>query len=219
MKRSRVLVVAAVVATGCAGCTGDVGGGPAAPEVPTFASSTGAALPPPVSGPVSESVSASAPAPPAPPAEQPEPIAGPDECRSTELKLSLGQGDAAAGTAYRPLRFTNAGARTCTIQGFPGVSYVTGDDGHQVGPAAFRVGSKGAAVALAPGVTANAPVGFIQVRNFDPAVCRPTPVRGLRVYPPHETASLFVPMDGLGCAGTPPDHQLLVKTVQAGAGA
>ena len=33
---------------------------------------------------------------------------------------------------------TNTGGRTCELRGFPGVSYVAGDDGHQVGPAAAQ---------------------------------------------------------------------------------
>ena len=119
---------------------------------------------------------------------------------------------------FRPLRLTNTGGRTCTIQGFPGVSYVAGDDGHQVGPAAFREGTKGAVVTLVPGETAFATVGFVQVQNFDPNVCKPTPVRGLRIYPPHDTAAMFLPLEGTGCAGTPPGNQLTVKTVQKGQG-
>jgi hypothetical protein len=43
----------------------------------------------------------------------------------------------------------------------------------------------------------------------------PTPVRGLRIYPPGDTASLFVPMDGTGCTATPPGAQLSVRTVTA----
>jgi hypothetical protein len=126
----------------------------------------------------------------------------------------VGKGDAAAGTVYGALVFTNTGGKSCVIQGFPGVSYVAGSGGQQVGPAAVRVGAKGKAITLAPGASAQAPVGFTQVRNYDEAVCRPTPVRGLRVYPPHETASIFVPLDGTGCAGNPPGQQLSVKTVQ-----
>ena len=58
---------------------------------------------------------------------------------------------------------------------------------------------------------------FVQVANFDAAVCQPTPVRGLRVYPPGETASLFVAMNNqTGCAGNPPGPQLTVKTMTAG---
>lgn len=140
------------------------------------------------------------------------------ECKVADLKLSLRDGDSAAGTTYRYLVFTNKGSRTCTIQGFPGVSYVAGDDGHQVGPAAYRVGKKGPAITLKPGDSAAADVGFVQVRNYDPAVCKPTEVRGLRVYPPHDYDSAFVPHAGTGCAGNPPGNQLTVATVKAGTG-
>ena len=51
--------------------------------------------------------------------------------------------------------------------------------------------------------------------NCDATACLPTPVRGLRVYPPGDTASLFVPTAGTGCAGTPPGPQLTVRTVTA----
>jgi hypothetical protein len=76
-------------------------------------------------------------------------------------------------------------------------------------------GTRGAPVRLAVGAAARADVGFVQVLNFDPAVCMPTPVRGLRVYPPGDTASLFVAADGTGCAGTPPGNQLTVTTLGA----
>lgn len=135
------------------------------------------------------------------------------DCTSEELSLSVGDSEGAAGTVYREIVFTNKGTRTCTMQGFPGVSYVAGDDGHQVGPAAYRDGAKGAPVTLKPGGTAVAPVGFVNVRNYDPAVCKPTKVRGLRVFPPQETESLFLELAGLGCAGNPPGNQLVVKTI------
>jgi hypothetical protein len=207
-----------------AGCSSGVSGNAANPGVPTGSFTTPAgggssAAAPGASSPAA-SPSAGAAQPPAPAATPaaPEPAepAAPGDCKAGELRLSLGQGDAAAGTVYRPLRFTNTGPRTCTIQGFPGVSYVAGEDGHQVGPAAFRVGTKGAPVSLAPGATATAPIAFTQVRNYDPAVCRPTAVRGLRVYPPHDTAAMFVAMDGTGCAGNPPGNQLEVQTVHSG---
>jgi hypothetical protein len=226
MKQDRIIVGAlGVLVSLCAACTGSDSGGSAQPGVPSFPSSP--------SAPGSSSAPATASeVPPVTPPQQPgqpeqpgqtaapapaEP-ADPGECRSNELRLSLGRAEGAAGTVYRPLQFTNAGSRTCVIQGFPGVSYVAGDDGHQVGPAAVRDGTKGGPISLVPGATANAPLALVQVRNFDPAVCQPTPVRGLRVYPPHETASMFVAMDGVGCAGTPPIPQLRVQTMQSGAG-
>jgi hypothetical protein len=135
-----------------------------------------------------------------------------------DLDVSLGASEGTAGTTYRALVFTNTGGRTCTIQGFPGVSFVAGDDGHQVGEAAVRVGEKGPAVTLTPGGTATSPVGFVNVSVYDPATCGPTPVRGLRVYPPHERKSVFVPFETTGCAGELPGSQLTVRTVHSGSG-
>lgn len=141
---------------------------------------------------------------------------GAARCTAAELRVTLGPGDAGAGSVYRPLVFTNTGSRNCELTGFPGVSYVAGDDGHQVGPAAAMSGPRGGEVRMDPGGASAAELQLVQVRNFDEAVCRPTPVRGLRVYPPGETASLFVPMDGTGCAGEPPGPQLTVKTITPG---
>lgn len=141
-------------------------------------------------------------------------------CRSADLKLSLGKGDGAAGTVWRPLRFTNVSGTPCVVRGFPGVSYVAGEDGHQVGAAAYRDGSKGAAVTLAPGKTAYAAVGFTQVANYDPEDCRPTAVRGLRVYPPQETHSMYLANPGRGCANEDLDsgYHLKVHTIRPGSG-
>ncbi|HEX4252884.1 MAG TPA: DUF4232 domain-containing protein [Pseudonocardia sp.] len=143
---------------------------------------------------------------------------GPTPCRANTLTVSLGSGDAAAGTSYVQLLFTNKGSRACVIQGFAGVSYVTGDNGTQVGAAAERDGTKGGPVTLAPRAVASATLARVQVLNYDESVCRPTPVRGLRVYPPGDTASVFVPTDGTGCAGTPPGPQLRISAVKAGRG-
>jgi hypothetical protein len=125
----------------------------------------------------------------------------------------MGQGDAGAGSVMQPLVFTNTGSRTCELRGFPGVSYVAGDDGHQVGPAAEMSGDRGPEVVIAPRGTAVAPLRLVNVLNFDAAACRPTPVRGLRVYPPGDTASIFVAREGQGCAATPPGPQLFVQTI------
>ncbi|RSN20976.1 hypothetical protein DMC63_12085 [Streptomyces sp. WAC 05977] len=163
------------------------------------------------------SASSSSPAPAPQPAQSPAPAPKNDGlCKAGDVKLSIKDGDAAAGTVYRKLVITNSSGHPCTIQGFPGVSYVTGADGHQVGEAAYRDGAKGAPVQLANGESAVADVGFVNVRNYDEAVCKPTETRGLRVYLPQETASNFVPVQGLGCAGKIPGNQLTVQTVHKG---
>jgi hypothetical protein len=139
----------------------------------------------------------------------------PANCAASELRGSLGPAEGAAGSVIQTLVLTNTGSRTCELRGFPGVSYVAGDDGHQVGPAAAMDGARGGEVRLAPGKSAGASLKLANVANFDAAVCRPTAVRGLRVYPPGDTGALFVPREGTGCAGTPPGEQLSVQTLTA----
>lgn len=142
-----------------------------------------------------------------------------DLCESEDLSLALGRGGAAAGTQHKPLQFTNTGTEPCIIQGFPGVSYVAGGDGYQVGPAAYRDGEEGAPITLNTGDTAHAPLGFVQVRNYEPAVCEPQQIRGLRVYPPQETESMFLEYESTGCASEEiPGHQLIVRTIEKGPG-
>ena len=214
--RAALVVGGAALVLVMAGCS-DLGGTSKAadPQVPTVEPSntapTSATDTPPPTTPTSAPPSSST-------SSQPQQGQDSGACQTTDLRLSLGVGDGATGTLYRPLQFTNVGGRTCVIQGFPGVSYVTGDDGHQVGQPAFREGSKGPAITLTPGMTVFADVGFVQAGNFDPADCQPTAVRGLRVYPPHEYDSMFVAAEGTGCAGNPPSYQLTVRTVQPGSG-
>jgi hypothetical protein len=119
---------------------------------------------------------------------------------------------------YRALVFTNTGRRTRTIQGFPRVSFVADGDGHQVGAVAAPVGEEGPPVVLEPGAAAATPLGFTNIGTLDPAQCRLTAVRGLRVYPPHGKASVFVPFATTACADAMCGSCLSVMTVHAGSG-
>jgi hypothetical protein len=215
--RRNTLVIAGGIALVVllAGCDGENTGSGTA-DVPTVsAASTPSSVAPPGEPASSGAPASSSEAAPPPSGDgTPKPASDPGQCKVADLELSLGGGEGAAGTVYKELRFTNKGSRTCVIQGFPGVSYVTGEDGQQVGPAASREGAKGPAISLKPGMTVFAPLGFREVRNYDPAVCQPTPVRGLRVYPPQEYDSMFLAAPGTGCAGTPPGDQLVVRTIQ-----
>jgi hypothetical protein len=200
--RARLAAVAVaavgVLAAGCSGGTDEVDGGGPLP-------STTAGAPPTTAAPASEAATTAAPA-----SDGDAP-----NCATRNLAIILTDRDAGAGSAYATISFRNLGPGTCRLRGFPGVSYVTGDDGQQVGAAAEMSGPRGDQIRLAPGDTAGAVLQMPQAGNFDAAVCRPTPVRGLRVYPPGETASGFVPLETTGCAGTTPSAQLLVQTVKA----
>ena len=127
----------------------------------------------------------------------------PANCKSSELKLSFGHdSDHAMQKTFTSLQFTNTGQRTCTLQGFPGVSYVTGDNGQQVGLPANRSGNQGPTITLRPGGSTNAGLVIVNASPFPADQCKPVDVRGLRVYPPNETAAMFLPTSGQGCAGS-----------------
>lgn len=141
-----------------------------------------------------------------------------DACRSAAMAVSLGPAEGAAGTVYRPLRFTNTSARPCVLHGFPGVSYVTGDLYTQIGPAAEEEGAKGNPITLPPRAVASATLALVNVGNFDPALCRAVPVKGLRVYLPGDMASDFVALPGSACSGKSKDPPLRVRSIVPGPG-
>lgn len=141
------------------------------------------------------------------------------QCTATDIKVTLGKGGGAAGSYYAPLRFTNTSSSPCVIGGYPGVSYVAGDDAHQVGPPAERVKQQWQPVKLAPGEVAHATVRFVQVHNYPEAACQPTKVTGVRVYLPGEKNSTVVPYTRTGCSSDAFDgEQLTVKPVVPGPG-
>jgi hypothetical protein len=148
----------------------------------------------------------------------------PPECKAANLTPHLGPGaGAGAGSRYHALQFTNAGEATCVLRGFPGVSYMDGVNGTQVGAPAVHTGSGGTPVSLAHGQTASALLQEANTQNFPPNDCHPVPVRGFRVYAPGDTTAMFVPfgsVDATACSSTTMSggQQLFVHSVAAGSG-
>ncbi|GAA4471513.1 DUF4232 domain-containing protein [Rhodococcus olei] len=128
------------------------------------------------------------------------PVAVAAGCTASDLSLRLGREEGSAGSVTIPIVFTNTGGRACTLHGFPGVSYVTGEKGTEVGAAASQSGDTGTAVSLSPGGRASATVRAVQVLNYPADKCDPTPVAGLRVYPPNTEDALYAARPGTGCA-------------------
>lgn len=58
--------------------------------------------------------------------------AGTDRCHTADLTVTPGNRGGTAGTSYLNLVFTNRSPHSCTLYGYPGVSWVTGDNGAQV---------------------------------------------------------------------------------------
>jgi hypothetical protein len=114
-------------------------------------------------------------------------------CATTALTITLGQGSGAAGHFYMPVTFTNADTTACTITGYPGISYVSGAGGEQIGDAAVRSPATAPTVTLQPWQRATATVDQVDVANFPAADCQPVDAAGLRVFPPNNTTPVFLP--------------------------
>ena len=120
------------------------------------------------------------------------PIEG--QCDTSKLTGTIGKGGGgAAGSVEVTIVLTNNGSTQCSLQGWPGVSFVGDNNGTQLGkPADFDRSTPHPTVVLQPGGTAQAPLRITQALNYPEADCKPKPADGFRVYPPGSTESLFI---------------------------
>jgi Protein of unknown function (DUF4232) len=126
--------------------------------------------------------------------------AGPGTCLASNLKGALGTSQGAAGTIYTDLVLTNTSAASCTLYGYPGVSFVTGAGGSEIGAPANRNSiSPVTTVTLAPGGQANVLIALTDVGVYPASQCNPVAVSWLRVYPPGDYGSLYVPYSTQTC--------------------
>jgi hypothetical protein len=139
--------------------------------------------------------------------------AGTDACAASRLSVALDDPEVGAGQYNAKIVFTNTGSTSCTLTGYPGVSYVR-TAGVQAGPAADREGGAYSPVKLAPKATAFAPLHDSNGQGgYSDSQCRLTPVEGLRIYPPNQKAALFLPHRTEHCAGSG-IHSLRVGAVR-----
>jgi len=160
-------------------------------------------------------VTVTAPATSRAPANSPAPPAGPAACPTRALTVSVGAGNGAAGSTYYPIEFTNSSGTTCSLYGYPGVSFVTAS-GTQVGAAATEDPTyPRILVTLAPGSTVHAEMRITDAQNYPPSICDPASAAQLRIFPPGQTSALYVGTTAMGCSNT--SVQILsVQTVQPG---
>ncbi|MDM7991619.1 DUF4232 domain-containing protein [Arthrobacter sp. zg-Y877] len=156
----------------------------------------------------SPSTSASSSASSTPPAATGGAATGPLPCTADMLAGSVEDvpGGAAPGGVYRALVLTNTSADgTCTVTGYPGVSYLDAS-GAQVGaPAARAEGGEAIPVTLAPGQAAAAELQETVAQKYGD--CQVQGTASLLVYPPEDTASLTIAYPSTGCTNA--DIELL----------
>lgn len=190
-----LLVVTGLVAVGTlAGCASD--GQPAATETvtaPPPSPSASASTPQSSEEPASAAPSSGSGSGPSAGSGATGQAAG-DRCAVSSLagRIEAGSGGA-AGSVIVHLVLENTGSTTCTVQGWPGVSFVGGGTGKQIGAAATQEKSAPhPTVTLAPGKTAVAPLKIVRAENYSAGDCSPKTPDGFRVYPPGSKQSLFV---------------------------
>jgi hypothetical protein len=146
-------------------------------------------------------------------------VVGASACPNGSLKVTQGLGQGYAGGVYEVIDFTNTSGSTCTLYGYPGVSLVSGPPYVQIGLAAKRQATANTPVkliTLAPGDVANALLQIVDALNFPTATCSPAAATDLQVYPPGQTAAVYLPNQSEACAE--PVQTTFISPVQAGSG-
>ena len=145
-------------------------------------------------------------------------------CTSSDLKVTIatGSGGAAAGSSYYPLNFTNTSGSSCTLDGYPGVSFVTSPSGTQIGsPATRNPAVTPATVTLAPGAVAHATLQVADAQNYSASACKPVTAHWLRIFPPNQTTAAHVSFTTLVCSANMSSslgNPLSVDAITGGAG-
>ena len=198
MKHALVVTTAAAAALLLSGCGGSSTQTQTATSPPTPSAS--APSEPAASATATDPTAAAPSSEPAQPAQPGQAAAA--LCQASGLTATTdASGGGAAGSIYMELIFTNSGTEPCLLKGYAGVSLTAGADGEPIGAAATRDDSTPVTdVVLAPGKAGAATLRYTQASNFPD--CTRTPAAGFRVYPPEDTASLFVAQALEACSNT-----------------
>jgi hypothetical protein len=142
-------------------------------------------------------------------------VTGTTACATSGLNVTLGAPSGYAGGVYQTIVFTNTSGATCTLYGYPGVSLVSAPPYTQIGLAAQRSSTAPVKlITLASGASANAVVQIVDALNYPTASCSPAQAAYLRIYPPNQTAPVYLADSSEACAE--PVQTLYVGAVQAG---
>jgi hypothetical protein len=215
----RISAAAALLCTGalaaaCGSSSNNSAAGSQASTAASSASSAASSAPPttgattpPATGPTTPPSTPSAPA-----------------CSTADLSgvVNTSQGGAAAGSTYYPLNLTNTSKASCFLFGYPGVSFVTGPSGSQIGqPASRNPAVAPRTVILTPGGTAHVTVQVVDALNYSKSDCKPVTAHWLKVFPPGQFTALYIKFTATTCSAKLPARlgvPLTVDAVKGGAG-
>jgi hypothetical protein len=126
---------------------------------------------------------------------------GPAGCLTSGLRATLGAAQGTAGSAYQVIVLANVSGKTCALYGYPGVSFVSGIGGSQIGKDAARDRTTAPkVVTLAPGERGSFAFRVVDTAALPAASCDPVTANWLKVFPPENTAALYVGYTAHACA-------------------
>jgi hypothetical protein len=209
----RISAAAALLCTGAlAAACGSTSSNNSAGSQPSTAASAASAASTPSSAPAST-------VPATPPSTPSAPACSPADLSAT---VNTSPGGAAAGSTYYPLNFTNTSKSSCYLYGYPGVSFVTGPSGSQIGKPASRNPAVGpSTVILPPGGTAHVTIQVVDALNYSKSDCKPVTAHWLKVFPPGQFTALYIKFSALTCSAQLPaklGSPLSVDSVKGGQG-
>jgi hypothetical protein len=126
---------------------------------------------------------------------------GPAGCLTSALRATLGTAQGTAGSAYQVIILANVSGKTCALYGYPGVSFVSGVGGSQIGKDAARDRTTAPkVVTLAPGHSGSFALRVVDAAALPAANCDPVTANWLKIFPPENTAALYVGYTAHACA-------------------
>jgi hypothetical protein len=117
---------------------------------------------------------------------------GTARCTAAQLRVTVVPGDSAAGHLGLRVVFTNSSTGSCTMLGYPEVTFVTGASGSQINQPAGSAGGPPSTVVVAPAKAAHADLLLTQVANFPASSCQAVQAAGMRVTVPNDTTAVYV---------------------------
>jgi Protein of unknown function (DUF4232) len=158
-----------------------------------------------------------APALPTAPASPAKPgSVGPAGCLTSALRATLGAAQGTAGSAYQVIVLANVSGKTCALYGYPGVSFVSGIGGSQIGKDAARDRTiPPQVVTLAPGQSGSFALRVVDTAALPAGSCDPVTANWLKIFPPENTAALYVGYTARAC-GSKTASVLTTRAVTAG---
>lgn len=138
----------------------------------------------------------------------------PADCRTDEVSVTFVTDPSASGRNYDAylVWMRNVSTRSCQLFGFPGVDFMSGPGGQQVGHEGFRDRIyTPTRISIDPGQRAAAEVRIADTASV--AGCRPTSVPGVRIYVPNTYSPQFFAMPVQACSN-PQAIQLTVRATR-----